>query len=247
MKNRVGEKHPILGGDWAEIVEYFHCKNCTIKLKNEELIYNIAYNNFKKGTTNNPYNPTVCGVGYTGVGKYYFKGYKKAYKTWANMLLRGYDEKYKLKNTTYKDCSVDEFWHNFQNFAKWFEENYNPETMQGWDFDKDILIKGNKIYSPDTCVFVPKEINRMFAKNKVNRGEYPVGMYYHKKAKKIQVLLTCGDNSLYLGLFDTIEEAFQAYKTAKEDYIKEVAEKWKNQIAEETYNALINYKVEITD
>jgi len=242
---RIGEIHPIAGGDFAEIVEYYNNTNCTIKLKNGELIYNIHYWNLILGTTRNPYQPTVAEIGYIGIGKYSLKNHKKFYRAWSNMLTRGYNKEYKIKNTTYKDCSVIEEWHNFQNFAKWFEENYNPETMQGWDFDKDILIKGNKIYSPETCCFIPPEVNRMFAKSKANRGKYPMGVNFYKTRYYASVV----NNSINkaLGGYDTPEEAFYAFKIEKEKHIKEVADKWRELISEKVYQALINYQVEITD
>lgn len=50
-----------------------------------------------------------------------------------------------------------------------------------------------------------------------------------------------------IGYFDNFNDAFLAYKKAKEAYLKEQAEKWKGKIDERAYNALMNYTVEITD
>ena len=132
-------------------------------------------------------------------------------------------------------------WHNFQVFAKWFDENYK----EGFVLDKDILLKGNKIYSPDTCVFVPREINGIFTLRQNKRGDYPIGVL--KNGNKFQANIVRYNKREYLGTFNTPEEAFQVYKVAKEDYIRHVANKWKNQITEECYQALLNYKIEITD
>ena len=145
------------------------------------------------------------------------------------------------KQPSYIGCLVDEEWHNFQNFAEWFEDNY----VEGWHLDKDILIKGNKIYSPETCCFVPLEINSLFTKSDKIRGEYPIGV--SKKDKKYQANVNKNSGFIFLGAFNTPEEAFQVYKTAKEDYIKEVADKWRGQITEQVYQAMYSYQVEITD
>ena len=117
--------------------------------------------------------------------------------------------------------------------------------MQGWHLDKDILIKGNKIYSPETCCFVPQEVNILFIKNSKRREGLPIGVY--KQKNSFVAHLSKGKEQIYLGSFSTIEECFQAYKIAKEEYIKEMADKWKPLIHLKVYEAMYNYKVEITD
>lgn len=118
--------------------------------------------------------------------------------------------------------------------------------MDGWQLDKDVLIKGNKAYSPDACCFVSSEINNLFIKSDSKRGEYPIGVT-KVKGGKYRAQIVKNNKVVYLGTFKTIEEAFQVYKTAKEQYIKEIADKYKNLIDKKVYQALINYKVEITD
>lgn len=130
------------------------------------------------------------------------------------MFDRCYNEKNKTKNSTYKECTVGERRHNFQNFAKWFDENYNFKTMNKWHLDKDILVKGNKVYSPETCCFVPAEINSLFIKRDSCRGYLPIGV--RKSGKVFQARLNKTNISEHLGTFKTPEEAFEAYKTAKE-------------------------------
>ena len=161
------------------------------------------------------------------------------------MIKRCYNKKATEKEPTYIGCAVDERWHNFQNFAEWYDENYNPETMKEWHLDKDILIKRNKIYSHETCCFVPQEINLLFVKSNNTRGKYPIGVY--KENRKFITQVRINGKREIVGSFNTPEQAFQAYKTAKEQYIKEVADKWKDKIDPRVYNAMYNYKVEITD
>lgn len=186
--------------------------------------------------------PSVYGIGYIGVGNYRTtvnRKKTKEYSKWNNILHRGYDKKYKERNPTYKDCYVADTWHNFQNFAKWFEENY----VEGWELDKDILINGNKIYSPETCCFVPREINALFKSPKEGVTSLPSGVSYDKFNKKYKVSVRVYGKFKTEGRYNTIEEAFQAYKTVKEKHIKEVANKWRGQITEEVYQTMTNYKI----
>ena len=116
------------------------------------------------------------------------------------------------------------------------------------DLDKDILIKGNKTYSPEACVFVPKKINSLFTKANNLRGDYPIGVSYFKESDKFKSQYkTMDGKEIHLGLFDTPEEAFISYKNAKEKYIKQIAEEYKSKIPQKLYKAMINYEVEITD
>lgn len=241
MKNRVGEKHITKEGYEIEIIEYISAINCTIQFDNRVIIKNIQYGHIKNGVIKNLYHKSVCGVGYLGVGKYSNKTHPKIYTTWNNMFKRCYDLKLQEKRPTYKGCFIIEEWQSFQNFAKWYGENFR----EGFDLDKDILVKGNKIYSPETCAFVPREINSLLTKHEAKRGKYPIGVC--KVGGKFQALININGKRVNLGYFYIPKEAFLAYKTAKEKQIKEVAEKHKNQITKPTYKALINYQVEITD
>ena len=117
----------------------------------------------------------------------------------------------------------------------------------GFQLDKDILVKGNKLYSPDTCLFVPKEINTLLTHRRKDKGLYPVGVSYKPRINRYRAQISKFKKVIHLGCFITPEEAFQAYKTAKEAYIKEVAEIYKDQIDPRVYEALMNYQVEITD
>jgi len=251
--NRLGEKHTTNEGYEVEIIEYFSAINCTVVINDEKgtVLRNIQYSKIKAGSVRNPNHNSVYGIGYMGQGNYkskYEGVSNKSYKTWLNIFVRLYSKNKLIKNPTYKDVTICEEWHNFQNFAKWFQDNYKPETMDGWHLDKDILIKGNKVYSPETCCFVPYEINVLFTKRQHNRGDYPIGVFYKTKNKKFSTKVTKGNTICgYLGLFDTPKEAFEAYKTAKEAYIKEVADKWKDLIDLKVYQALYAYQVEITD
>lgn len=118
--------------------------------------------------------------------------------------------------------------------------------------DKDILIKGNKIYSPDTCIFVPQRINKLFTKCDKNRGNSVIGTHHDKNNKyqancRLVNPKTGKSKNKYLGIYDTELEAFEVYKYYKEKNIKEVADYFKEQIPQKLYDALYNYEVEIDD
>lgn len=187
-----------------------------------------------------------------GVGKNDYEGnikYNKvhipSYHTWEQMLKRCYDEKFKEKNQTYKDCCVCDAWLSFANFKVWFDENY----VQGYALDKDILIKGNKIYSPQTCSFVPIEINSLLTNSQKNRGDCPIGVHFRKDSQKYFAYVSNHGKRENIGFFDNVIDAFNAYKTRKEEIIKEMAQEYfdNGMITEKVYQALMNYEVEITD
>lgn len=246
LKNREGEVNINYQGYEMIIIKYTSNVDIDIRfLNNGSTRFNKGYKEFKKGNIKNLYHPEICNVGFCGDGKYNATHHSKCYDVWRSMIRRCYNkngEHYKY----YKDVTVCGEWHNFQNFAKWFEENYNSEIMKGWQLDKDILVKGNKTYSPKTCCFVPQEVNKLFTKRDCERGNYPIGVC-KIKTNKYSVQFTQNSKNIRFGIFSTPEEAFQVYKEAKEQYIKEIADKWKNLIDPEVYEAMYNYKVEITD
>ena len=168
------------------------------------------------------------------------------------MLQRCYSEKEHERHPTYIGCEVYEGWHNFQNFAKWYKDNYYEVGNEKMCLDKDILFKGNKIYSPDTCIFVPETINKLFIKNDKNRGESVIGATLCKNGKyQAQCNIinpeTGKSKQEYLGLYDSQEKAFQVYKYHKERNIKQIADYYKIHIPQKLYDAMYNYEVEIDD
>lgn len=172
---------------------------------------------------------------------------EKAYRHWTNMLQRCYDEKHRDKYIAYKDCVVCDEWLNFSGFLHWFLNTENS-TIDGYHLDKDILVKGNKVYSPDTCCFVPNEINVLFTKRGSCRGNLPIGVTKATKSKNYEASISKGKQE-YIGTYGTPEEAFNAYKIEKEKWIKEQAVNFFNdgKIAKNVYEALMRYEVKITD
>ena len=163
------------------------------------------------------------------------------------MLRRCYSDSFKKKHPTYEDCKCSENFKSYEYFYEWCHSQIGFDN-EGWHLDKDLLAKGNRVYSADSCIFIPQEINSLLIKREALRGEYLIGVYWDKtnKAFRARVNKNKGKQE-HLGLFNTEIEAFNAYKQAKESFVKEQAEKWKSQIDPRAYKALMNYQVEIDD
>lgn len=245
---KVGEINYNKSGNKMEIINYFNARNIVIKFENNFTV-TTTYNSFKKGTIKNPYEKSVYNIGYLGEGKYKSKVNNKKtkqYKSWIAMFQRCYNIKCLEYRPTYIECTICEEWHSFQNYGKWFDNNYYEIENEKIEIDKDILTKGNKIYSPETCVFVPQNINKLFTKHGRKRGLYPIGVYYRKNNNKYRSQC-CNNGEKYLGDYNTPEEAFLVYKNYKEKIIKNIADNYKNIIPEKLYYALYNYKIDIND
>ena len=214
----------------------------------------VQYDNFKNGKIKCPYEPRYCGKGYLGEGKYIvWKNGKSTdeFNMWYDMLQRCYDSKYHEKRSTYKDCTVEDYLLNFQHMAEWIAENYYEVPGEVMHLDKDILCKGNKIYSRETCIFVPQKINSLFVKCDKNRGENPIGVY-PRESGNYQAYCSNGyGKQIKLGTYATKEEAFEVYKSYKEKIIKETIDSYEGKIPEPYYSrlktAMYNYEVEIDD
>lgn len=227
---------------YSDIDVYFPEYDYTVK--------HAKYSAFEKGKIRCPFEPRVFGIGYIGVGEYKASENgktTKVYDIWRAMLRRCYDPKLHMKEPTYFNCEVCDEWLNFQNFAAWYEENYYEIEDKVMCLDKDILVKGNKIYSPDTCVFVPQEINTLFVKSDATRGELPIGVSIDRRTNKFQAQCTVNGKLTHIGCYSSPEEAFEAYKEFKEELIKSTADQYKDYIPDKLYDAMYNYEVSIFD
>ena len=244
-------------GYLMKIIEYKDRHNIKVEFQDEyKVILKCDYKQFEKGTLENPFHKTIFNIGFLGQGKYSpmeNKKKTKCYLVWKSMLERCYNPYYINKHLTYIDCYVCEEWHNFQNFARWYEEKYYEIKEERMELDKDILFKDNKIYSPKTCVFVPRRINLLFVKQSRKRGKFPIGVNYNKRDDILEVHCNIYEDNkrknIYLGRFplDKQFQAFTMYKNFKENYIKQVANEYKNLIPQKLYKAMYEYKVEIND
>jgi hypothetical protein len=235
-------------GDF-KIVKYNNSTNVEIQFVTTGYEMVARLNHIKSGKVKDPYSLSVCGVGIVGT-KYQISEYgrdTKEYVLWKSMLERCYSTALKKRYPTYEYCKVSENFKYYEYFYEWCNKQIGFNN-EGWHLDKDLLVKGNKVYSESTCVFLPAEINSLLTKSDKIRGKHPIGVSWNKRDEVFvaKVNKSRGKKE-YLGLFKTEIEAFNAYKTAKEAFIKEQAEKWKSQIDTRAYNALMNYEVSIDD
>ena len=262
--NRTGETNVSKEGCLMKIVEYNNALDIVIEFQDEHKYWlHTSYKHFKNGECKNPFFPSVYGHGYLGIDKNgnvpktkEFKDGKWCstweYNKWRNMLKRCFDSKFKEKHPTYKDITCCDRWLCFANFLEDFailKNEYNWNVDEKLQLDKDILYKGNKLYSLENCVLVPDYINFLFLKNDAVRGDCPIGVSYHKGAKKYQAFCNINGKLKGLGLYNTPLEAFNVYKIAKEQEIKRVANECilKGFISKDSrlYKAMISYQIQI--
>lgn len=243
-------------GCLMKIVKYNHTSDIVVEFQDEyKFRTSTTYHNFKSGSVKNPYYPSVYGVGMIGVK--YPRSVKckniREYDIWNNILERSYSPKYKKRQPSYTEVSCCKEWLSYENFYEWLHSQPNFDKWSSgerWAIDKDILKKGNKIYCPDNCCLVPQSVNCLFLKREAERGDLPIGV--KKNGKLFEATSSnplAGRKIEKLGKYETIEEAFQAYKKYRENLIKQVAQIEFNNgnIIKECYEAMMNYKVEITD
>ena len=176
---------------------------------------------------------------------------EKKYQLWYNMKTRCYNPNYHKVKPGYKDCTICNEWLDDRElFYEWVDMNfYKIKGEPTVELDKDILLPGNKIYGPDTCIFVPKRINDLFIHihGRVDNG-LPAGVTYSEKTGtyKVSAMLTCDDSdkkkNVVLGYYDTIEEAFDVYKEHKKAEIIYIADLYRRKIPEQLYQAMVNWK-----
>lgn len=243
-------------GSLMKIVIYNNSSDIIVEFQDEyKSEVHTTYDNFKRGIVKNPYLPTVFGVGIIGT-RYPVSVnciHTKEYTVWKSLLKRCYDSKTKERQPAYRTVSICDEWLFFENFCDWLHSQSNfDKWLNGsrWALDKDILVKRNKVYSPDTCCLIPQNVNCLFLKREALRGKYPIGVTY----KDGDGFVSCCNNPFTnkrekLGNHSTPEKAFVAYKIYKEDIIKRVAEIEynNNNITKECYEAMMNYIVEIDD
>ena len=237
-----------LSGDF-KIVKYNGATDVEIQFLKTGFETTVRLGDIKSGKVKDRYLPSVCGVGIVG-DKYSVRVsgvLTKEYELWKGMLKRCYSDGFKNKRPTYEGCEVSDKFLYYEYFYEWCHSQIGFDN-EGWHLDKDLLIKGGKVYSESTCVFLPPEINSLLIKCTASRGKHLIGVSWNKTANAFVARVSRNKGcSEHLGLFNTEIEAFNAYKTAKEAFVKEQANKWKDRIDDRAYEALMNYTVEITD
>ena len=242
MNERLGETRLNKQGTMMKIIRYGNYDDIDIEFMDEchYIKKHQLYANFKSGGVKNPYDRTICGVGYIGVGEYKTgtnTKHTEEYQNWTCMIRRCYDEKLKERYSAYfGDCFVCEEWYNFQNFAKWWNENIYRVGTERMHLDKDILFDGNRMYSPNTCLISPQRINMLFMK-KPNKYNLPNGIKPSSKGRYESKY-----NGKHLGVFDSIEDAVMVHDMAKSEAVIQIANEYKDKIPSKLYEAMINWK-----
>lgn len=248
----IGEQNINKKGTLMTIIEFKNTNDITIQFHDDtKSIKKTTYGNFTRKTVKSPYDKTIYGIACIGEGKWKVTGDKgygtNEYSVWHGILARCYTECKQIKQPTYIGCSVSKDWHNYQNFRNWWEDNYyeigGNERME---LDKDILFKDNKVYSAQTCCFIPQRINLVLINRKNCRGETPLGV--RKSGNKFFAsYIDINQHNQKSGTYDTKEEAFEHYKSSRENVYKQLANEYKDRIPLHIYEALYNRKIKITD
>lgn len=251
---RLGQEYVTNSGWKGVVTEYKDALNVLVKWQDGSESWHPS-SHILSGSIKPLMQPSLEGIGYFGVGRFVPYSYssgehapEKIYAYWSRMINRCYNEKemMKSKGKSYIDKFVRDDWHNFQSFVEWALTQPNWH-FHGFELDKDLLVKGNKVYSQDACCFLPQEVNSFLAERA--DGEYGKGVNRISPKtpnSKEGFIARCfvGDERKYLGFFSKPEEAFAAYKKCKEDYAKVLAEKRRDQLTNAAYNALMSFTVE---
>ena len=236
-----------------KIIEYQNSNNIIVEFQDERKTkVHTRYRFFQSGKVYNPYDKNVMGIGVTGdIYPVTINGKStKEYNAWISMLHRCFDEEMKNEHPTYKDVTCCDEWLFFPNFYEWLHSQSNFDRwLKGnrWALDKDILVKGNKIYSPETCCLVPMRINSLFALP-TKTGECVLGVQKNNGKFIAEISDIDSHKSKYVGTYDTEEDAFYlGYKPRKEFSIRQIAQEEfnKGNITKRCYDAMMNFEIEI--
>lgn len=254
-KDRLYQEGKNNQGDLMQIIEYNDYDDITVKfLDGSNYQVHTQYVNFVTGKVRNAMHPTHGDHGYVGTGVYQSE-YKidgkrvkdPAYEVWRKMHLRAGN--YAGTHPAYADVSVSKDWWCFQDFAKWYHDNMYNVDDEVMCVDKDILIPGNRIYSPSNCLIVPNRINEIFktGDKKSNAVDLPTGVTIRNDGSKVRYRARCnvrvgpGEYKSISKTFDTVKEAYDFYKASKLDYISSVADEYRDKIPKKVYDALKAY------
>jgi len=233
-RKHIGEKHITNEGHELTVIEggskYGYC---TIQI--EKWISEKNYGNIKAGKIRYPYHKSIFSIGYIGVGSYNYINFKKAYNVWVAMIQRCHEKKRLKIRPDYIEVEISKEWYNFQIFAEWFEKHY----IEGWQIDKDLLSGSKKMYSKDTCCFLPPELNVFLQKKQKNNTSGKLGVFWNKKRKKWASSI----GLKHLGFFNNIEDAAVAYRKAKKEKLLMLIEKYSNKLEQRALKALKNLKI----
>lgn len=223
-----------------EVLDYCGNKTYNVLFFDTNNIEKFHSSAIKNGRINDCCRPVFLGKGYVGNGHYKAKVkgvITKEYVTWSNMMTRGYCPVYKSKQPTYKDCTVCEDWHNFQNFAKWCNEQPNF-SRDGFALDKDLMNPKNLMYSPYNCCILPREIN-----SEINLSQRKGITLRSSGNYMVRGTVLSGDKfkEKSLGSYKNYEEALEVYFGYKRGKILSLLKMYEEVLCEKIKTALLNY------
>lgn len=240
----VGGVYPTQHNGELEVINYISATKVLIKFKNTGSERYTTTSDIRKGYVKDKELPCVYGVGYMGTGKYKTKienRHTNNYAKWRSMIQRCYNTGY--DNPTYDECIVCKEWLNFQTFSDWYFDTY-PEGS-GFQLDKDVLCGGKgEVYSPETCCWLPANLNSLFTQRGNDRGDEPLGVFLNKNGTFVaQMARGDGIGSHSLGTYKCRFTAFSVYKREKEKFVKQQAVEYKEQLTSEVIEAFNAYQV----
>jgi len=249
MKNPkicVGDVFPTRSGGDCVVITILPRSRMSVRFTDEAGYETITTStSLHCGSVKNPYAPSVFGVGFIGVGPHAVSINRRdseLYGRWKAILQRCFSEKWHDGYPTYRGCTIDPGWLNFQVFASWVSDQ-TGFGIDDWQIDKDFVEPGNKHYGPDTCALMPQRLNKLMTGTSGQNG-LPRGVSWHSKYDKYGA--TCRDGSgkdVFLGRYDSAAEAFSAYKSFKEVVIKSATEAFRSILDPRLYKSLMSYEV----
>lgn len=171
----------------------------------KKLIYGVGVNDAKYKVTKVENNNRIC-------CPYYIR--------WYGILRRCYSSRFHDHSPCYFGCSVEKEWFYFSNFKSWME----TQNWKNNELDKDLLFPGNRIYSPDKCIFVPHNVNCFLTHSRLVKNKYPLGCVYSKHNKKFASKLEIDNKKIILGYYSTSIEAHRAWQLKKVEHINFIIE-----------------------
>jgi hypothetical protein len=237
----VGDIFTINDGGTCTVVEYLRDRQITIQHNDKHAHRAVVEGgNLRKGQIRNPFSPSVFGVGLIGFGRHKVKSEGKktpAYTLWNGIIQRGYSEEFKRENPSYRDVSVAPEWHNYQCFAEWFHAQEYSQSPE-FQLDKDLILAGNREYSPSACSFVPSQINSILNDCAGRRGKFKQGVSFVDRRNSYVARISIRGIPVKIGSFPGEEAAYSAYLSAKTEYVRTMAEEYKPVLHPKVYQNL---------
>lgn len=226
---------------WGDvrILQYMDAKDVTVEFLNTGTVRTTRSELIRKGMIDDPLHPSVLGVGFMGDGPYGSRTHRKEYQTWKGVLERCYCPKLKAARPTYVGVTCNPQWHNFQEFAEWcqWQKGFG---LKGWELDKDLISMqtGYRQYGPETCVFVPQELNTFLTKFSIKQTELPLGVTQDKSGEsKFRAYLTYNGKD-YSFRASTAQECSEWYVTKNAECIRDIVFRYEGKLDDRATYAL---------